>query len=677
MSLSLGVLGCRNVAVTADAVSVSEPELVEPEARFPDLFVHYNYGCALAHDGRIWCWGSDPGVRLGLRAAGERWQRATALAGIGPAVAIDGDEWKTCAVLEDGQAWCWQIPLYESPHGSPDGYPPEVVPGVSDVVDVAVDGDVCVRTKIGEIHCSTLRGENRRQVASNAVDFAISEKRACALDAEGGVWCWDSFAERILATEEWAGERERGPSGELLMARLPGAVEIDVGDTNRDVLVRMDSGEILIEPTVGPELALPVTSYKPIAGADHAVALEFGRGHGCIVAEPSLGEREVRCFMGNGWAQLGAGDSQPHAEAVTVAGLGEVVGVAASRSLSCASTRTGVACWGTRLQGPTEPLSEGPRVLATEVASVVVNFGNTCASTSDGNNVCWGSTGLLGYETDGLGIFGAVSPQPLGLELGRLRGTDGYGYYDDAGVLLFSLPTAATFGGARELVFRREGVSDYVFGDAAWCFIVDGALRCEDLREQPRAVPMLHNPTAITSAEDTFCVIYDGGKLGCFELPELRRGQDPASAPTPKLIEIPGSVDTVAVHGSKTLRKRCYGALERDGVVSLFCLPRTQLGAELDELGSFSLPPVDEFVHTQIGVCGRVRASGQIACEPYDRSEVSTFDLGDVVALAGDGNHWCALTRDGTLTCMGDNRWGQLGVLPPTVVATPLAIEFD
>ena len=69
--------------------------------------------------------------------------------------------------------------------------------------------------------------------------------------------------------------------------------------------------------------------------------------------------------------------------------------------------------------------------------------------------------------------------------------------------------------------------------------------------------------------------------------------------------------------------------------------------------------------------CSTLRGENRVVCRHYFDDESETFGLGDVVALAGDDNHWCALTRDGTLTCMGDNHWGQLGVLPPTVITVP------
>jgi hypothetical protein len=682
-ALLLLVLGsCRSVPATVEADDTPPPQpraQGDDEPRFVDLFVSEDYGCAVAKDGVVWCWGDDPALHLERRAAGEAWQRATPVAGVSAAVKVDGDPHTTCAVLVDGQVSCWQRPG----HRRRQGYAPELVPGVTDAVDVDVAGDdVCVRTRTGDVHCSTLRGEDRRQVASAAVDFAAGPRRACALDAEGGIWCWDWFAKHILEDcEGWAGTCEVGPSGELLMAKIPGAVEIGVGDAGGDVIVRLASGEILVEPPVGRELPLPVARYEPQPGAEHALALAFGEGHGCIVAAPPDGEaREVRCFMGNGWAQLGVGDSQAHAEAVRVPGLDDVVGVAASRTLSCALTRTGAACWGTRVSRSLFTATfEGPQVTATGVASVVVGFGYTCASMLDGRTLCWGSTGRRAFEQDPHGIFAAAQPRPLGLELGRvglelgrLRRGEGYMALDEAGVLQWSSPAAPTFGDEREVLLRREGVTDFTAAEVpACCHIQRGALRCELDDERAWPVPKLRKPTAVTASADVICAIHDGGKLGCFRLPELP--EDPSTLASPALVEIAGAVDLIHVRGDRWSTHPCFSTLDRAGAVRALCLDGKQL--DLHDLGVVPLEPLSSFALTRVGLCGLTRA-GAVACFDFSTREVTTHDIPEPVAIASDRNHFCVLSRDGTLTCMGDNRWGQLGVVPQSVVPAPLAIEF-
>lgn len=667
----LAALGCRVAAsVEHDAAPAAEAEAraPKPEALFVDLFVAPDYGCALAYDGRVWCWGGDPGLALGLRPPTQAWQQASPLADLEGVVAIDGDYLRTCAVLADGQVRCWQR---QDPRNG-ESFSPELVPGIFDAVDVAVAGGVCVRTRSGEIHCSSIRGERRRQVASHAIDFAIGWGRACALDAEGGVWCWDGFARYIAESPEpWAGTLEWGPNGELLMARLPGAVEIAVGDTEHDVLVRMASGEILLEPQVLPSVALPMTRFLPIDGTTPALALDYRDGHGCMVEAQS---ERARCFHGNGWAQLGAGDSQAHPEGVVVAGLEGVVDVAVSRSLSCAATRTGVSCWGTRITPRREDVDEPPRVLAIQVASMTVGHSNTCASLLDGRNLCWGATDGEDFERDEAGIFATFLAQPLGLELGRLAGNEGPCFYDQAGVMLWGAPPTTSFFGAYEVELRREGVSACVDANGP-CYLQAGALICEDFAEHRRALPRLRKPTAIAASGDFLCVAHDGGKVACMPIPALDDEVDVSTLPAPVMVEILDLADTVQLLGDGG-PTHCFVALGRSGDARVFCVLEHVGGHQVRDLGPLSIGPADQLVYTRTGVCGLTR-TGKIMCESFRGREVETHELPNTVAIAGAGFHWCALSSDHTLTCMGDNSFGQLGVVPKTVIATPLAIEFE
>jgi hypothetical protein len=681
----LAVSACRPVAdpdtireTPADSAPTGEPNPLT----FVDLFVTDNYGCALANDGQAWCWGDDPAATMGLRRAGRSWQHATPLADLPPLAAIHGDEYRMCAATADGQVLCWRGPSREYP----DGHAPQPVPGLSGVVDIEVANNVCARTRTGDVLCSSITGNNLQQLASNAIDFTLGVtggfklSRACSLDAKGGVWCWDGFANKIVhGPDPYPGPFEIGEHGELLMARLPGAVQIEVGGSKEDLLVRMVTGEVLIEPAVTRELALPLTNFTAIPAATDTLAFAYGEAHGCVVARAQQNQaRELRCFHGNGWAQLGAGDSAPHDEAVIVTGIdGDIVDVAASRTLSCASTRSGVSCWGTWIPYYNtyyaSPSNEGPIQVATGVASVAVDFFRTCASMLDGRNLCWGATGRTGFEFAGAGIFTAATAQPLGPELGRLAGIDGFAAWDETGRMLWAPPTSSTFPIQAQAPLQRDGVTACVDPDRPCC-LQNGALHCVDRDERPRAVPKLRKPTAIASSRDVVCAIHDGGKIGCFVLPELDPEHD-ANA-VPELETIRDFDDVVQLVGASQGPSPCFTALDKAGTVRPFCLHPGVNGMSTEQLQPLAFEPTEQIIESNLGICGRSR-TGKIMCGRASDKEVVTHELPDIVAIAGSQSHWCALAKDGTLTCMGDNSHGQLGTLPRSVIATPLAIEFQ
>lgn len=672
------------------APAPAEEPVAPPTSRFVDLFVSDDHGCALGREGKVWCWGAYPGA---VSDDAVPWTQATMLEGLDEVIAIDGDAYTTCAIKTDGAVWCGTGSI-------PTPQQAMIVPEGETAVDVEVASVVCVRYEGGGVGCE-MPGQDQalHRVANDIVDFAVTAGRACGLDAKGGVWCWDEFAQRILESGKWSGTIEQGPDDELLMARLPGAVELGVGDSNQDLAVRFESGEVRLEPIVNQSLGIPVTEFLDIPGARHAIALAFGEGHGCIVAQPRPDAREVRCFGGNGWAQLGAGDSSPHPRAVTVDLLGsaiegpspspslsaakDVVEVATSRSLSCALTDVGVSCWGTRVPRDDAAPNEGPHLSAREVESVVVGYGNTCASLSSGDNVCWGRTGKSDFERDPLGILGAASPSPMKLELGRLRMGQGYGYLDEAGLLLWAAPTKATWGTPRTLLMRREGVEDIAF-PAYPCMIIDGRLACEDYGGNAHAVPKLRQPTAIAASGRVLCTIHHPraskgrGQIGCFTAgsPNALFGGGPE--PTPELIDVPGPDDPVDIIGMRSLgRIHSFVARDASGSGWMFLVELDQGVLEAGDGGPLPLPPASEFVFGDMRICG-LQSSGEVSCVRIDDERtVESLPLEDVVDIAASEGHLCALSKDKTLSCLGDNRWGQLGAVPRTVMASPVAIRFD
>ena len=66
----------------------------------------------------------------------------------------------------------------------------------------------------------------------------------------------------------------------------------------------------------------------------------------------------------------------------------------------------------------------------------------------------------------------------------------------------------------------------------------------------------------------------------------------------------------------------------------------------------------------QAGAATYAAGCAATPCAPPRRID----GLANVVAVASGGSHACALTRDGTAWCWGDNRNGQLGIGQPTVL---------
>ena len=115
----------------------------------------------------------------------------------GAVVDLDAGLNHTCAVLDDGSAWCWgQNGAGQLGNGTDWG-----TSHSGGMVQVAGLGDVV------EVACGTT-------------------DRACARTSQGEVWCWGSFAEPT------------GPSPvPLQVAGIAGALQVAVGSTTACALI--------------------------------------------------------------------------------------------------------------------------------------------------------------------------------------------------------------------------------------------------------------------------------------------------------------------------------------------------------------------------------------------------------------------------------------------------------
>jgi alpha-tubulin suppressor-like RCC1 family protein len=77
---------------------------IGPDVKLTAILEHT---CALADDGRVWCWGSNHYAELG---DGTTFDRATPVPvhGLpGPAIAVSAGYANTCALMKDGAVYCW------------------------------------------------------------------------------------------------------------------------------------------------------------------------------------------------------------------------------------------------------------------------------------------------------------------------------------------------------------------------------------------------------------------------------------------------------------------------------------------------------------------------------------------------------------------------------------------
>jgi alpha-tubulin suppressor-like RCC1 family protein len=627
---------------STSTISASSDEPVASEARaskrrFVDIYLvsdpdSINHGCALEQRGALWCWGDDPALELDLRRATEHWMRASVVENLDPAVAVAGTENSTCVLLADGRLRCWGR---RGLSGSFDW-----TTEFADVQTFAVEGVVVCIVAEGDVWCGALAEEpkwERLALEFETIGLALDGTDGWSIDRKGNVWEWDYF------------DMKKVP-------KVPPTQLVGVSEAKllfpawHDVEILRADGWVYRRGSGFSD------EYKVRADITDVIDLALASKHGCAVT----GDGKARCFGANGWAQLGDGSSTPREHVVDVEGITNAHGIAVLPWLSCALHDEDVSCWGTRLFGPDEQ-----HVALRDAVKVVVDYGQTCATTSSGENLCWGYTWGVPFERDPGGIFASSRPQPLPFALGPLRELDSGCWQDELGVRVCG--TMLGPDGEQVATVSTNFKLDSRDTGAIWsggCVLRANTLECDDQAALP--MPKLRRPSGMLRDGNVVCVIHAGGKVGCTE--RVRTGRTWAFT---KLSEVP---DLDSAHQLLGLHPSHYAALDRHGDVWTW---RTGRDAQVGFVERLPLPMtgVTKIIRDREGLCG-LTGAGELMCMDF-RDDSINVRWTDVVDADGCWGHQCVVQRDGLLTCIGDNDYGQLGALPQTVMAQPMALAFE
>ena len=168
--------------------------------------------CARTADGTLWCWGSNDSGQLGDGTTDDR-AIPLPVTSLGAKVRqVSASPWShTCAVLDDGTAWCWgrndSAQLGDGTLVS--STVPVPVAGLASVVEVAAGGEhTCARTGDGALWCwgdnssgqlgTGTSGQGAMAMipvrvtalGTEVVEVSAGLGATCARAKDGGVWCW-------------------------------------------------------------------------------------------------------------------------------------------------------------------------------------------------------------------------------------------------------------------------------------------------------------------------------------------------------------------------------------------------------------------------------------------------------------------------------------------------------
>jgi alpha-tubulin suppressor-like RCC1 family protein len=329
--------------------------------------------CAVTTNSGVKCWGHNGSGRLGDGTTTGRPTPVDVSGMPGGVQTISAGYHHTCAVTASGEAKCWG----ENEFGKlGDGTtasrlaPVDVNGLTSGVQSIAAGYDFTCALTTGGVKCwgnkyygqlgdgtngNYLTPVDAGSLSSTIQAIAVGDMHTCALTTSGGVKCWGYNSQGQLG------------DGTLYDSMTP----VDV--------TGLTSGVQAIS-----------------SGSGHACALTTGGG--------------VKCWGGNGVAQLGDGTTTNHATPVDVTGLTSgVQAIATGTFHTCAlTTMGGIKCWGYNDHGQ---LGDGTTTnsaalvdvsgLTSGVKAIAAGYFHTCALTTNGGVKCWGrnDSGQLGNET--------------------------------------------------------------------------------------------------------------------------------------------------------------------------------------------------------------------------------------------------------------------------------------
>ncbi len=518
-----------------------------------------------------------------------------------------GDQ-EACARSKTGAVWCFAIAaptsrVYSFVGQDPRFWKPMRVAGVDDAVQIAVGfQSSCAIRRSGQVVCWD-RGDAPFEIkgVDDATQVAAGTWHACALRRSGEVACW--------------GRGEHGQVGAVstntaTVVRVQGlddAAAIFAGADS--TCARRASGRVVCWGQLADLGGEGAMAPKEVPAVEGAIEVAIGEQFACA----ALASGAVRCWGSPSRGRLGRGAMPETLAPRQVEGLRGVVDVRAFTFGTCALRSNGtVACWGA---GATSAAGDKPLVemaMFSDVVAMNARDYYACAVRRNGAASCW-NAGSAPFALEGVADAIAVAPSIARVCAVRKSGEVACNY---------PRSPLQIVAGVRDAVDVAVGASDWACARQR-----SGSVACWEtalsLPDAPQTTKLAPAPAfrdvvdLATSGLET-CVVRKGGALDCFG--SMRK---PIVA-----VAVPEVSDAVAITMSESDMWACI--LRRGGTVAC-------RGSEnrWGERGDGAL-----------GIRGPLFTAVQ--------------GLTDVARVDAGYDHACAVKKDGTVVCWGNDDAGQV-----------------
>ena len=620
------------VLVRASVPDESKPPAVPTTVAASAIATGGDRACAVRTGAGLYCWGRNVAATSPFRFLA-RPRREVALPGISNIGVGNADH--VCAVNADGMVYCWGNNGYGQIGDGTAGLPGRFSSLLVRPMPVAAQAP-----------------------AARFTEVAVGRQQTCALAIDGSVWCWGLYYGLLPA-----------------QVPLPASgrfVHVEVNTSQGCALT--DTGAIYCwngSATPAPEL---VASSAPFT--------QMSLGGAQLCALSATGDAYCGGSNTNGQAGDGTVISRPFPIPVAAPAGVRFKQISAGVVHTCAITNTGAAyCWGLNYDGQIGDGTKGAdRLIPTRVSGidgtpltqVSAGFTRTCAVSTAGALLCWGSNRLdPKYNTVEMideHLTPTAVPLPGGATAAEAHVMDSnvcvrssrmlvfcWGF-DDVGQLGIDDPTATAGEAAlRPLqVSPNMDIASVFAGGFRTCFATaGGALSCwSPDSTAPRSIAQTIKVAQVAIGDGHACEIAEGGAVWCWG--RNTAGQLAtsnltlvAAAPLPVTLPAGTQFTSIAAGGDFSC------GLGASGLP--LCWGRND-GGQLGNGAKVFSQPQPAAVTMPAGV---------------------TFK-----AIAAGLYHACGLSPSGIAYCWGRNYYGQLGIgsftdsILPAAVAMPAQTTF-
>ncbi|MBK8049785.1 MAG: RCC1 repeat-containing protein [Anaerolineales bacterium] len=505
---------------------------------------------------------------------------------------------------------------------------------------------------------------------SGAQMLVTGSAHTCALTSENGVKCWGNNATGQLGD----GTHERRETPVDVVGLTTGVKTIAAGAMHTcavtfDGALKCwgfnDRGQLGNGTT--NDSSVPSDVFDLSSGVD---AVGGGTSHTCGLTTGG----GVKCWGANTHGQLGDGTPTDHWTPIDVAGLGNgVQAISAGADHTCALTTTGsLLCWGSNQAGQLGDNTQDDRWtpvavtgMANSIQQITAGGNHTCALTAEGLARCWGAD-----DSGQLGI-GATDRRTTPLQVIDLPA--------DIRTVAAGWGHTCALAGAGEIKCWGNNLSGQT-GDSAWSNHWQ-PVTVRDLISGVQAIITGSTHTCAITAEDSArCWGRNAeGELGDGTVISSSVPVTVSGLVTGVRAVAAAAVSTCVGNGwRKMLGKQLPGTLG-DGTTNPSFTPVGAADLDSDTVnicaGAHHICAI-----TQDGgvKCWGANSEGQLGDGTNTNrwTPVSVTGLPEEVQRLGVGGyHSCAVLSNGDALCWGDNEAGQLGDGTTTDHWSPVPVE--